>query len=249
MNFDKSSNPVFSEKMFENAVSDFAGNGVMTFQGTVTKSILLLLLVIVTGTISWKLAIVGNSIVGPLAIGGAIGALIMAIVCCFKPEKSYIFGPIYALCEGLMLGSISALFNTLYSGIVLQAILLTIMVVAVVFFAYKVGILKASNTFVKVITFATIGIGAFYLLSMLLSVFGVHTVSLFELGWVGIVIQLVIVGVAALNLVLDFNQIDRGVESNAPAHMEWYCAFGMMVTIVWIYVEILRLLALLSKRN
>ena len=130
----------------------------------------------------------------------------------------------------------------------MQAIIATVCVVAVVFLCYRAGILKATPTFTKVLVFATLGIGVFYLISILLRFAGID-LSVFSLGWLGIVIQLVIVGVAALNLVLDFNQIDTGVEMQSPKFMEWYCAFGLMVTIVWIYIEILRLLAVLSRRN
>ena len=248
MNLDRSSNPTFSEKMFEKALTRNDEGGIMTFNGTVNKSIILFLLVLLSGIVTWKLTIVGNSSASYLAIGGAIGGFVLALVTSFKPEKSAILAPIYALCEGLFLGAISAVFNAAYNGIVMQAVIATVCVVAVVFLCYRAGILKATPKFTKVLVFATLGIGAFYLVSILLRFAGVD-LSVFSLGWLGIIIQLVIVGIASLNLVLDFNQIDNGVESQSPKFMEWYCAFGLMVTIVWIYVEILRLLALLSRRN
>ena len=117
-----------------------------------------------------------------------------------------------------------------------------------VFLCYRFGILRASSTFVKVITFATIGIAGFYLLSFILSFFGVH-MSLASMGWVGLAIQVVIVGIAALNLVLDFNNIENGAAEGVPAQYEWYFAFGLMVTLIWIYFEILRLLAILASRS
>lgn len=248
MNLDRSSNPTFSEKMFEKALTRSEEGGVMTFNGTVNKSIILFLLVLLSGIVTWKLTMVGNDIASYLAIGGGIGGFVLALVTSFKPEKSAILSPLYALCEGLFLGAMSAIFNASYQGIVMQAIIATVCVVAVVFFCYRAGILKATPKFAKVLVFATLGIGAFYLVSILLRFVGVE-LSVFSLGWAGIIIQLVVVGIAALNLVLDFNQIDGGVEMQSPKFMEWYCAFGLMVTIVWIYVEILRLLALLSRRN
>ncbi|MDD6002237.1 MAG: Bax inhibitor-1/YccA family protein [Bacteroidales bacterium] len=248
MNLNKSSNPTFSEKIFEKALTRNEEGGVMSFTGAVNKSIILFLLVLLSGIATWKLIIVGNSAASYLAIGGAIGAFILAIVTSFKPDKSAILAPMYALCEGLFLGAISAIFNATYNGIVMQAIIATVCVVAVVFLCYRAGILKATPTFTKVLVFATLGIGVFYLISILLRFAGID-LSVFSLGWLGIIIQLVIVGVAALNLVLDFNQIDTGVEMQSPKFMEWYCAFGLMVTIVWIYIEILRLLAVLSRRN
>ena len=247
MNLSKSSNPTFSEKIFEKSLTN-ADGGVMTYNGTLNKSIILFLLVLLSGIATWKLAMVGNTLVSPLAIGGDIAGFILAIVLSFKPDKAHILAPIYALCEGLFLGAMSAMFNAAYNGIVMQAILATVCVVAVVFGCYRAGILQASAKFTKVLVFATMGIGAFYLISILLRFAGIE-LSVFNLGWLGVVLQLVIVGVAALNLVLDFNQIDNGVEMQSPRYMEWYCAFGLMVTIVWIYIEILRLIALLSRRN
>ncbi len=248
MNLSKSSNPTFSEKIFEKALTRNQDGTVMSYNGAVNKSIILFLLVLLSGIATWKLTIVGNSAASYLAIGGAIGAFILALVTSFKPDKSAILAPIYALCEGLFLGAISAIFNATYNGIVMQAIIATVCVVAIVFLCYRAGILKATPTFTKVLVFATLGIGVFYLVSILLSFAGIN-LSVFSLGWLGIIIQLVIVGVASLNLVLDFNQIDTGVEMQSPKYMEWYCAFGLMVTIVWMYIEILRLLALLSRRD
>lgn len=248
MNFDRSSNPVFSEKVFERSMERSSEGGLMTFNGTVNKSILLFVLVLLSGIVTWKLTIVGNNLASPLAIGGAIGAFVLAIVTSFKPDKSNILAPIYALCEGLFLGAISAIYNSAYSGIVMQAIIATICVIAVVFVCYRAGILKATPKFAKVLVFATLGIGAFYLVSILLRFAGIE-LSVFSLGAAGIIIQLVIVAVASLNLVLDFSRVDEGVESGQPAFMEWYCAFGLMVTIVWIYIEILRLLALFARKR
>ncbi|MCQ2251516.1 MAG: Bax inhibitor-1/YccA family protein [Bacteroidales bacterium] len=250
MNFERTSNPAFSDSRFAQAVREFAGEGQMTVQGTATKTLLLFALVVLTATITWKLFGVESPALTPCMIGGGIGAFVCALVCCFKQDLAMIFGPIYALCEGLLLGAVSAMYNAAFHGIVLQAVLLTSLLAAVVFICYRFGILRASNTFVKVITYATIGIGVFYLVSFVANLFGAN-ISLFGLGWVGVVIQLIIVGIASLNLVLDFNTIENGVESGAPAEFEWYAAFGLMVTLVWIYLEILRLLAMIlgSKKD
>ncbi len=248
MNFEKTSNPAFSEGRLRGLAESFAGTGPMTMAGTATKTLLLFALVLLTGSITWKMFGVGNTALVPCMIAGGIGALIFAIVNCVKPDKSYIFAPLYALCEGLLLGAVSAMYAAQLDGIVLSAVMLTIAVSAVVFVCYRFGILRASNTFVKVITYATIGIAVFYLLSMVLRLFGINF-SLFNLGWVGIAIQLVVVGIAALNLVLDFNNVENGIQNGVPAHFEWYYGFGLMVTLVWIYLEILRLLFMLSRRN
>lgn len=246
--FDNSSNPAFSASRFEQAVHEFVGEGQMTVKGTCNKTLLLFALVLLSGTISWKLFGVGSSMLIPCLIGGGIGAFICALVSCLKQDKAYIFGPIYALCEGLLLGTVSAQYNAMFKGIVMQAVLITAIIAGLAFLGYRFGILKASSTFIKVITYATLGIGAFYLISFVANLFGAH-ITLFSLGWVGIVIQLVIVAVASLNLVLDFNTIERGVESGAPAQFEWYAAFGLMVTLVWIYLEILRLLIMILGRS
>jgi uncharacterized YccA/Bax inhibitor family protein len=140
------------------------------------------------------------------------------------------------------------MYAAAYNGIVTSAILLTLAVSGVVFLCYRFGILRATNTFVKVITYATLGIAAFYLISLVVSLFGVN-LSLANMGGFGIAIQLVIVGVAALNLVLDFHNVENGAANGVPAHFEWYYAFGLMVTLIWIYFEILRLLAILSGRS
>jgi len=248
MNFDKTSNPAFSEGRLRNLTESFAGTGQMTIAGTATKTLLLFALLILTASITWKMTGVGSPALLPCIVIGGIGSLVLAIIACVKPEKAYIFGPLYALCEGLLVGTISAAFAQEFEGIVTSAVLLTLVVSGAVFLCYRFGILRASGTFVKVITFATIGIAGFYLLSFILSFFGVN-LSVANLGWVGIAIQVLIVGIAALNLVLDFNNVENGVQNGVPAHFEWYFAFGLMVTLIWIYFEILRLLAILARRD
>ncbi len=248
MNFEKTSNPAFSTSRFKEAINNFAGTGQMTVKGTATKSLLLLALAFLTATITWKLVGVGSSATTPLMIIGVIGALVSAIVCCVKQDKAYIWAPVYALFEGLTLGAVSAMFSYLVHGIVPMALFLTLAITGVVFACYHFGVLKASNTFIKVITYATMGIGAFYLIAMILRLFGVD-ISPMGMGGFGIVIQLVIVAIAALNLVLDFKTIEDGVNQGAPAQFEWYASFGLMVTLVWIYMEILRLLLIIANAS
>ncbi len=248
MNLEKTSNPAFSESRLRDMVGNFAGTGPMTMQGTATKTLLLFALLVLTASITWKMFGAESPALTPCMIIGGIGALVLGIVTGFMPTKAYILAPLYALCEGLLIGAISAMYASAYDGIVLSAILLTLAVSAVVFLCYRMGILRASGTFVKVITYATIGIAVFYLLSFILGFFGIH-MSLMKLGWVGIVIQLVIVGIAALNLVLDFNNVENGIQNGVPAQYEWYFGFGLMVTLVWIYIEILRLLMMIMGRS
>ena len=248
MNFQRSSNPAFSDARMRNAVNTFIGEGTMTVKGTLTKVALLFLLVLVTGSIAWKLVMSGNSIAYPLAICGTIAALIFGFIACFKPEKSYIFGPLYALAEGLTLGAWSAIAELAFSGIVVMAVGSTLVVSGLVFAGYRFGFLKASATFKKVIIYATLGVAGFYLVSMLLNAFGMG-VNLMNMGWFGVVIELIIVGIAALNLVLDFDMIEQYSEAGVPASMEWYCAYGLMVTLLWIYIEILKLLISIMARS
>ena len=248
MDFTRTSNPVFSEERVQGLAREFAGEGVMTVKGVATKTLLLFLLVFLTGSLTWKLTMTNSGMVMPLMIGGGIGALILGFITCAKADKAYIFGPLYALCEGLLLGALSAMYEAELAGIVSIAMFSTFAVAGVVFLCYRFGVLRASGTFIKVISYATLGIGAYYLISVVASLFGAD-ISVFRFGAFGIGIQVVIVIVAALNLVLDFSSIEDGVNAGAPAKMEWYGAFGLMVTLIWIYIEILRLLALLSRRN
>lgn len=248
MNLDRSSNPAFSSSRFAEAARSFAGTGQMTVKGVATKSLLLLALAFLTATITWKMVGVGSSAVVPLMIVGLIGSTVGVIFCCVKQEKAFIWAPIYALFEGLTLGALSAFFESMVPGIAAMAVFITLAVSGVVFACYHFGILQASNTFIKVITYATLGIGAFYILSMILSLFGLNF-SVKNMGGPGIIIQIVIVVVAALNLVLDFKTIEDGVSQGAPAQFEWYAGFGLMVTLVWVYMEILRLLFILASSS
>jgi len=182
-----------------------------------------------------------------LIVGGAIGGLAIAIFTILKPEKSPILAPIYALVEGIFIGAISAMYSNFYSGIVMQAIGLTLSIFLIMMLLYKTGLITATAKLKKGIIIATGGVMFFYVLNFITSFFG-GGVSLFNLGIVGIGISLVIVVIAAMNLILDFDMIEKNIQRGQPKYIEWFAAFGMMITLVWLYVEILRLLALLSRR-
>lgn len=242
----RSSNPAMRALEKE---APIASAEAMTVQGTVNKTGVLFLLILLTSTITWKLVSVGNALAGTLMWVGLIGGLAMALFTIFAKKHVHITAPIYALFEGLFLGAISAYFNQMfYPGIVIQAVMLTFAVFIIMLMLYKFQILKASPGFVKGIVMATGGIMLFYLVSIGLSFAGID-ISVFSMGPLGIVIQVVIVAIAALNLILDFNFIEKGSAQGLPKKMEWYGAFGLVVTLVWLYLEILRLLALLSSRN
>jgi len=244
MKIGQSSNPVLGKNALTRVYNE-ASEGQMTINGTVNKMIISLLLVLVTSILSWKFAMSGGGM--SLMYVGLIGGLVAALVTIFKPSVAPISTPIYALLEGLFLGTISAFFNAAFPGIVFQAIGLTFAIAFTLFIAYRSGLLKATAGFKRGVIVATGGVAVFYIVSIIGSFFG-GGIDLFSMGLIGIGIQLVIVVIAALNLILDFDIIEKSAAAGAPKSMEWYGAFGIMVTLVWLYLEILRLLALLSRR-
>ena len=248
--FGRSGNPTLNDATFKNAGTDSLGQ-TMTLQGTVNKTGILLALVILGASYTWNLFFqTGNpAAVMPLAIGGAIGGLIFAIITIFKKSWASITAPIYAGLEGLFLGGISAIFEAQYPGIVIQATGLTLGTLASLLLLYKLGIIKPTENFRLMIVSATMGIGIVYLISLIMNMFGssgigfIHSNGIFGIGF-----SLFVVAIAALNLVLDFDFIEQGSELGAPKYMEWFGAFSLMVTLIWLYLEMLRLLAKLRSR-
>lgn len=252
MNIIRTSNPVLREKSFKNESEAIIGDGnVMTLKGVINKTLILFGILLVAGIFSWKFTMSEYYIASQiLLIVGSIGGFILAIVTSFVKKASPITAPIYAALEGVVLGSLSSMLEFELSGIVFQAIALTILVFGLMLFMYKTGILKASGKFIKGVFIVTAAIGIFYLVSFIASLFtsAIHDYLLFDHPWIGIIVSVVIVTVAALNLILDFNTIETSVNSNSPKYMEWYAGFGLMVTLVWLYIEILRLLSYLRRR-
>jgi uncharacterized YccA/Bax inhibitor family protein len=249
----RTANPALNDATF-NAVRPYGATGeVMTIQGTVNKSLLLLALVVLTSGWTWNLyfrsATPDPAAIMPWMLGGAIGGFIVALVTIFKQEWSGVTAPIYALLEGLFVGGISSLAEAQYPGIVIQAVGLTFGTCFVMLVAFRTGLIKATENFKLGVVAATGGIALFYLVAMVLGFFGVRIPYLFENGLIGIGFSLFVVVIAALNLVLDFDFIEKGSASGAPKYMEWYGAFGLMVTLVWLYIEILRLLTKLRGRD
>jgi uncharacterized YccA/Bax inhibitor family protein len=185
----------------------------------------------------------------PLAYGGAIAGLILAVITSFKPAWAMITGSLYALAEGLFLGAISAIFEARFPGIALSAAGCTVGTLAGLLIAYQSGLIRATENFKLGVFAATAGIAIFYLVSMVLGFFGIHIPYIHQSGPIGIAFSAFVVIIAALNLVLDFDFIERGVAGGAPKHMEWYAAFGLLVTLVWLYIEILRLLSKIMGRR
>ena len=246
--FDKSSNPVFGKKIFDKANS-YSDAESMTIQGTINKTLICFGLLLIAAVYTWRLVIInpGNAMIW--AGGGAIAGLIIAMVTIFKPTWSVFTVPVYAVVEGLFLGAISALFESMYPGIVMQAVLLTFGSMFALLFAYKAGLIKVSKKFMMGIVIATGAIFLVYLLSFILGFFGISIPMIHGNGWVGIGFSLFVVVIAALNLVLDFHFIEKRAEEGSPKYMEWFSAFGLMVTLIWLYIEILNLLAKLNSRD
>ena len=250
----RSSNPTLGEARFEAAAQEARASGVatmgdtMTVQGTVTKTIMLMGLLLCTASLSWYQMAHKLPLAVPLLIGGLVVGLIACLVCCFSPKSSPIAAPVYALAEGLFLGAISAMFAAKYEGIVTQAVSLTMLTCAAMLLLYKMRIIRATEKFKAVMFVAICSIAVFYLVLMVMRLFGGDVSAVTNSSPLSIGISVVVVGVAALSLILDFDQIESGEQTGAPRYMEWYGAFGLMVTLIWLYIEILKLLAKLKER-
>ncbi len=250
----KSGNPVLSEKRFDSYNNTYTSTDAMTVNGTMNKLGFMLLLMLASAFFTWQ-AFYKAQNVTPYIWVGAIGGLVLAIIMSFKPNLSPFLAPAYALLEGLFLGAISATLNLAFAesmpNIIINAVGLTMGVAVGMFALYHFGIIKVTQKFRSIIFMATAGIAIFYLLNMVLGLFGVD-IKFMNFGdgsLLGIGISLVVVAVAALNLLLDFDMIERGAAGGAPKFMEWFGAFGLMVTLVWLYLEILRLLSRFASRD
>jgi len=247
----RTSNPALNEKAFKgfDLVED---STTMTLSGTVNKTAMLLLLLVLGAGWTWHLtfaaaaqAAKGMLPIAPVApwlIGGLIVGLICSLCIYFRPQWAPVAAPIHAIAEGLFLGVISALLEMRFELIVVQAVGLTISVLAALLMAYKSGLIRATENFKLGVCAATGAIGLVYLVGFILSFFGVRIPYIHEAGLIGICFSLFVVVIASLNLVLDFDFIEEGVNRGAPKYMEWYGAFGLLVTLVWLYIEVLRLL-------
>ena len=253
----KTSNPALGQNTFSDAArSQYGGSLVdaaarMTLSGTVNKTGILLLCSVATAAWTWNQFVQTHDAtsVTPELMLGALGGFVVAMVTIFKKTWSPVTAPIYALLEGLVLGGLSALFDARYPGIALEAVGLTFGTLFVMLFLYTSGVIKVTQKFRIGVVAATGGIVIFYLLTWLLSMFHITAFnSVYGSGLIGIGFSLFVVAIAALNLVLDFDFVEQGVTYGAPKYMEWYAAFGIMVTLVWLYLEMLRLLSKVRSR-
>lgn len=257
MNLTKSSNPVFGQKTFNQTYAD-SSEGAMTINGTINKTGLMLAIVILSALFTWnKFFHAYNTNLPEAAISsvrtwmliGGVGGFITALVTVFRPQSSTISAPIYAILEGLFLGGISAFFESMYPGLVMRAVSLTFGVFLIMLFLFRSGKIRATGKFKMAVIAATGSIALIYFISFIAGLFGANLNFLYSGGTFGIIFSLIVVAIAALNLILDFDMIVRGANAGAPKYMEWYGAFGLMVTLIWLYIEILRLLAKIASRN
>ncbi len=244
-----SGNPTLTPTTFDQAGRVVHGQA-MTVQGTVNKTAILLLLTTLAASYTWHLFWNGQTGSAHLwLMGGAIGGFVVGLITSFKKTWAPLTAPLYAVFEGLFIGGLSCVFERQMPGIVIQAVMLTFGTLAALLAAYSVGLIRASAGFRTGVIAATGGIAIVYLVSMVLGFFGIHIPGIFGNGLIGIGFSVVVVIIAAMNLVLDFDMIESGSKQGAPKDMEWYGAFGLLVTLVWLYLEILRLLSKLNRRD
>jgi len=249
----RSGNPTLNDKVFQSLVFDPSSR--MTLQGTVVKSGILLALIVASASYVWGLASAtpggAAGLMGTYGLGGMIGGFIVALITMFKKPWAPVTAPIYAVLEGFFLGALSVYVQSMFPDvpIVLQAVALTFGVFFALLVAYTSGLIKPTENFKLGVAAATGGIMVAYLLTFVLGFFGIHVPGIHGSGLMGIGFSVFVIVIAALNLVLDFDFIENGAERGAPKYMEWYGAFGLMVTLVWLYIEILHLLMKLNSRR
>ncbi len=251
----RTGNPTLSEKIFDKSLHENAqAFGVMSIRGTINKFGFLLVMVMASAMYVWNVYAEGNrTSATTLMMVGAIGGLIVAIAMMFKPNWAGYIAPAYGILEGLFIGGISAFFNEMfaksYPNMILHAVGLTLGVALAMFLLYNFRIINVTNRLRSIVMSATMGIGLFYLIVWVLGLFGVNMGFAFDSSPLSIGISLFVVGIAAFNLLLDFDAIEKAAEMGAPKYMEWYGAFGLLVTLVWLYLEILKLLSKLNSRD
>jgi uncharacterized YccA/Bax inhibitor family protein len=244
----RSGNPVLNENTFDQFHQEaMTASNVMTVQGTAMKTLILLGLCVGSASFTWGMVFSDPAKAVPWAIGGAVGGLVLGLIAGFAPGWAAVIGPLYALSQGLFLGAISGFAESKFPGIALQATSATFGTLCALLMAYLSGLIRATENFKLGITAATGGIAIVYLTTMILGFFGIRVPYIHEAGLIGIGFSLFVVVIAALNLVLDFDYIENASKQGAPKSAEWYGAFGLMVTLVWLYIEILRLLIKLNS--
>ncbi len=236
-------NPVFNENRIENI--EATTGSAMTISGTIHKTTFLAAITAAAATASWSLS---GPLAMPVLIGGIIIGLIAVLVASWKPALSPLLAPVYAIAEGGALGVISAMYNAQTNGIVLQAIFITFGILFGMLALFQFRIIKVTDTFRSVVISCTVGIALLYVVNLVLMMFGIKMPFLHDSSPLGIAISLGIIVIAALNFLLDFDNIEKGAAAGAPKYYEWLAGLGILVTFVWLYLEVLRLLAKLNRR-
>lgn len=245
----RTSNPALNKNTFKETGFCTAENA-MTIEGAVNKAALLIILVIISAFWVWKIFLAGNyETVYSLATFGSLAGFIVALVTIFVKRLAPITAPVYAVLEGLVIGAFSSIAEVEFSGIVFQAVGLTLTTFISLLMAYKSRVIRATENFKLGVVAATLGIALLYVVTFVLSLFGIQVPYIHDGGPIGILFSLFVVAVAAFNLVLDFDFIESGARRGAPKYMEWYSAFGLLVTLIWLYIEILRLLTKIRSRD
>lgn len=251
----RTANPALTQKVFTDSTRlSQTGAPTMTLSGAINRTAILVFLTFAAAAYTWQQVIQSATEAGAFQTSpwlwiGVLGGFVVALITIFKKTWAPVTAPLYAVLEGLFLGALSAGFELMYPGIVFQAILGTFGTLLALLAAYRSGLIKATENFKLGVFAATGGIALIYFLTMILGFFGIQIPFIHESGLVGILFSAAVVVIAALNLVLDFDFIENGEKSGAPKYMEWYAAFGLLVTLVWLYIEILRLLAKLNSRR
>lgn len=241
-----SNNPMTRVNVSENIILE---GKPMTISGAINKTMLLLGIVILVAMYTWNLCANGFSDKASIfLIGGIIAGLILAVITSFKPNVSPITAPAYALCEGLAVGIISYYYGSMYSGIIQNAIGITILALFSMLFLYKTKMIQATPTFRKVIFTSTVAIAIFYFVGFIGALLG-HPMTIFNGGLLGIGVSLLICAIAAFNFIIDFDFIEQSEKNMLPSYFEWYGGFTLLVTLIWLYLEVLRLLAQFSRRD
>lgn len=244
-----SSNPTLKEKTFERSIDSAYQGDAMTLTGTLNKFGILMALLIASTLFAWDQFNKGSDPV-PFMLVGVFGGMLMAIILMFKMSWSPFLAPAYAVLEGLFLGSISAFFNEAYPGLPMQAVSLTLLVAGLMFLVYRYRIIPVTQRFRQIILVTTAALAIFYLVQWIAAQFFSTELGSFtyDASPLGIGFSVFVVILASLNLLLNFDMIEKGAEMEAPKYMEWYSAFGLLVTLIWLYLEILRLLSKLNRR-
>ena len=240
----RSSNPVFNESLMRGAYAS-SRDDVMTIEGTINKTFVATMICAGMAYVAWV-----NPAFRVMVLPAVIAAFIVGIVLTFNVKWAPVLTPVYAACEGVLLGSISSMYEMAYSGIVVQAVLCTFGTLFAMLAVYRSGWIQVNDKLRAGLMTAMLSICGIYFVSFILGLFGMNMGFLYGSGLLSIGFSIVVIGVAAFSLLLDFDFIERASNSgSAPKYMEWYGAFGLLVTLVWVYIEVLRLLSKLRSER